>query len=235
MPSFESGRSASRRSIGRGLVPYKTDVLRKLPRILGIAMLPWIWLCCGPQYLYLSVQFLSKLPGMTPGITLLKSTSNSSRRYISAQVTRFPKPDRQASCATSRPRFSLLREAPRYRQPAHPQFALDAPYRTYACVHFRPRLRSRLLHYKRAALRAARFSFAPKTLESTSNFRPCESPPTSRELNAPKNWTPIRVTAPRERLCVSRLPKLWFAITMRRIPIGPFEDSPVSLIRSCRG
>jgi hypothetical protein len=43
-------------------VPYKTDVLRKLPRILGIAMLPWIWLRCGPQHLYLSVQFLSKLP-----------------------------------------------------------------------------------------------------------------------------------------------------------------------------
>ena len=48
-------------------------------------MLPWIWLRCGPQCLYLSVQFLSKLPGMTPGITLLKSTSNSSRRYISSQ------------------------------------------------------------------------------------------------------------------------------------------------------
>jgi hypothetical protein len=43
-------------------------------------------------------------------------------------------------------------------------------------VHFRPQLLSRLLHHKRAALRAARLSFAPKTLESASNFRPCESP-----------------------------------------------------------
>jgi hypothetical protein len=34
---------------------------------------------------------------------------------------------------------------------------------------------SNLLHHKRAALRAARFSVAPKTLESTSIFRPCDS------------------------------------------------------------
>jgi len=34
----------------------------------------------GPQYL-----FLSKSPGMTPAIALLKSTSNSSQRHISAQ------------------------------------------------------------------------------------------------------------------------------------------------------
>src|SRR5260370_14382680 len=74
------------------------------------------------------------------------------------------------------------------------------------------------------ALRAARSSFAPKTLESTSNFRPCESPPTSRESNAPENRTPSEQPRPRERLCVGRLPKLWFAITMRRIPIGRFED-----------
>ena len=45
------------------------------------------------------------------------------------------------------------------------------------------------------ALRAARSSFAPKTLESTSNFRPYESPPTSRESNARENRTPIRATA----------------------------------------
>ena len=52
-------------------------------------MLLHAWLRCFQQYLYLSVHFLSKSPGMTPGITLLfprdKSTSNSSRRYISAQ------------------------------------------------------------------------------------------------------------------------------------------------------
>jgi hypothetical protein len=44
------------------------------------------------------------------------------------------------------------------------------------------------------ALRAARASFAPKTLESTSNFRPRKSSPTSRESIAPENRTPIQAS-----------------------------------------